>query len=206
MLLPTIIFLAAVHLSAATLDEFGGAANDCFVYDTSIGHGKQGNGAGNGAGTKNDVPTAFACQEECQNTEACNVWIWNEPEHKKHPNVCWMKKAATEPRHTKRDVHRISGPKVCDCFAHDASIRKVGGNGAGRVDDVSCALECQMRCQMTDECNAFIWNDAEHKKHPNVCWMKKGFTEKGMSFGRKRDIHRHSGPKFCGPMEDTTFA
>ena len=82
-----------------------------------------------------------------------------------------------------------------DCMEYNASIRKVKGNGAGRVDNVDSAQDCRMYCQMMGECNAFIWNDSEHKKHPNVCWMKKGYTENGMSYGTPRDEHRHSGPK-----------
>ena len=73
-------------------------------------------------------------------------------------------------------------------------IIKVRGNGAGIVKDVPSAFDCQIHCVMTEECNAFIWNDADHKKNPNVCWLKKGFTQKGM----KDAEHRHSGPKFCG--------
>ena len=43
----------------------------------------------------------------------CNVWIWNDADHAKNPNKCWMKKAATEPTVGQaNDIHRISGPKV----------------------------------------------------------------------------------------------
>jgi len=193
MLLPTVLFLAAVHLSSALDDAVG--FDGCFVYDTSIGHGKE----GNGAGVVEDVPSAAACQHECQMNDECNVWIWNEPTKKRKPNVCWMKRLATAPSQEKKDMHRISGPKVCDCFMHDATIPNVAGNGAGKVDDVFSALECQMHCQMTDECNAFIWNDAEHKRNPNVCWMKKSFGDKPLSLGKKKDSHRHTGPKVCPP-------
>ena len=67
----------------------------------------------------------------------------------------------------------------------------------GRVDDVLSAFDCQMHCVMTDECNAFIWNDEEHPKNPNVCRLEKGFTHKGIADSK----HRHSGPKFCGGLE-----
>jgi len=196
MLLPTALFVAAVHLSSAFDD--GTVFDDCFVYDTSIGGGLP----GNGAGTVDDVPSAGACQAECQKNDECNVWIWNEPTKKRKPSVCWMKKLATAPSQEKKDLGRISGPKVCDCFFHDATIPKVAGNGAGKVDDVFHALECQMLCQMTDECNAFIWNDAEHKRNPNTCWMKKSFGDKPLSRGKKGDSHRHTGPKTCPPRPE----
>ena len=79
-------------------------------------------------------------------------------------------------------------------------IRKVKGNGAGegRVDDVFTALDCQIQCQLEDECNAFIWNDADHAKNPNTCWMKKG-TMVASYFKPKQ--HRHSGPKYCPGMD-----
>ena len=73
------------------------------------------------------------------------------------------------------------------------------GNGAGKVDDVASAMECQMHCQMTDACNAFIWNGPEKQKRPNRCWMKKAAEGDGIrsTFGTRKDIHRVSGPKFC---------
>lgn len=183
----------------------GPAYCDCFAYDTSIGRGKQVNGAGNGAGAKEDVPTPFACQQECQMNDDCNVWIWNDADHAKNPNKCWMKKAATEPTVGQaNDIHRISGPKFCDCFAHNATIGRGRNNGAGKVEDVGSALECQMHCQMTEECNAFIWNGPEHKRNPNVCWMKTAVEGDGIrnTYNQKKDQHRVSGPKFCGPLED----
>jgi hypothetical protein len=61
-----------------------------------------------------------------------------------------------------------------------------------------------MHCQMTDECNAFMWNEPEHQRKPNVCWMKKAAEGDGItsSFGKRTDIHRVSGPKFCGSLEN----
>jgi len=86
---------------------------DCFDYDTTIGRGK-----GNGAGRVDDVPTPFACQKECQNNSECTRWIWNSPEHARNPNVCWLKKAATEASvGAASDMNRISGPEFCDDFA-----------------------------------------------------------------------------------------
>ena len=61
-----------------------------------------------------DVATAFDCQTECQNKEECNNWIWNSPDHERNPNVCWLKKAETEPSiGTAGDINRVSGPKFC---------------------------------------------------------------------------------------------
>ena len=86
-------------------------------------------------------------------------------------------------------VHLPGAFLANDCMEYDSAI--VQGKGAGKVYDVLSAQDCRVHCQMTDECNAFIWNDADHKRNPNVCGMKKGFTEKGM----KAAEHRHSGPK-----------
>jgi len=187
MILPTIILFSALRLSDACAD--GG--EDCFFYNTVIGRGK-----GNGAGKVQGITSAFDCQIECQMHDKCNWWIWNSPEHN-NPNICHFKKVYTDPSvGGKKQTNRISGPKFCDCFTHNASIMNKKGNGVGKVEDVATALDCQIQCQIDEECNAFIWNDAEHKK-PNVCWLKKGFTE-GFSFDKPRDQHRHSGPKFCG--------
>ena len=88
-------------------------------------------------------------------------------------------------------VHLSDAFFETECVSHNSAIGRVKGNGAGRVDDVLTVEDCRMHCQMTDECNAFIWNDEEHPKNPNVCWMKKGFTEKGLADAE----HRHSGAK-----------
>jgi len=188
MILPTIILFSALRLSDA-------CGEDCFFHDTVIGRG-----AGNGAGKVEDVASASACQVECQMNDNCNWFIWNSPDHNR-PNLCWLKKAYTEPSAGgKKQQNRISGPKFCDCFLHDTMIRKVKGNGAGegRVDDVFTALDCQIQCQLEDECNAFIWNDADHPKNPNVCWMKKGSL---VASYFKEKQHRHTGPKFCPGMD-----
>jgi len=190
MILPAIILFSALRLSDACAD--GMAGEDCFFYDTVIGRG-----AGNGAGKVEGVDSTFDCQLECQMDDDCNWWIWNSPDHN-NPNVCWLKKGYTDPSvGGNKQTNRISGPKYCDCFIHNEAIKSGGGNGAGvgRVDEVFSALDCQIQCQMEEECNAFIWNDAEHRKNPNTCWMKKGWGK-----GMKAKDHRHSGPKFCGEL------
>lgn len=72
-----------------------------------------GRGQGNGAGVVEDVASAEDCQAECQMVDECNCWIWNTPDHERHPNKCWMKKEATEPSQEARDMNRVSGPKFC---------------------------------------------------------------------------------------------
>ena len=66
-------------------------------------------------GRVDDVPSPLACQAECRKRAGCTRWIWNAPEHGRNPNVCWLKKAATEASVGGRgDRNRISGPAFCD--------------------------------------------------------------------------------------------
>jgi len=183
MFLPTVILLAAVRLSDA-----------CFEFDT--GYLGQPRGS-NGVGKQFDVASAFDCQKACQDDGTCQYWTWNGPDWRNRNGVCWFKNSMEGRVQGTRQAGRVSGPAYCECFAYDTSIGRGRGNQAstGRKNDVLTPFDCQRECQMIDDCNNWIWNDAEHIRNPNVCWMKKAATEP--TVGNPTDLHRISGPKFC---------
>jgi len=186
MLLPTVILIAAVHLSDA-----------CFEMDTGYNGEPRGS---NGVGRVADVASARDCQQACLDEwPTCQFWTWNSPDWRSRPGMCWLK-SSNEGR-VQRQKGRISGPAYCPgwCFEHNTTIGRGKGNGAGKKEDVPSPLACQKECQMNDECNAWIWNGPEHPRNPLGCWMKKAPTEPSRG---EQDMHRVSGPKEdCGlPM------
>jgi len=170
-----LVFFAAICLSDA-----------CIEYDAVRGPKHR------GSLEKLTVSSADDCQRACQANELCQYWVWNGPETE-NPDMCFLKKSA---KGRLREVKgKISGPKVCECFAYDASIGRDAGQ-VGKIENVFGPLECQKHCQDTEGCENFIWNGPEKKGKPNTCQLKKGLGAHS-TFGEARDIGRISGPKVC---------
>jgi len=186
MLLPTVILLAAVHLS-----------DSCFEMDTGYWGEPRGS---NGVGRKADVDSALDCQVACQaEWPTCQFWTWNSPNWRSRQGTCYFKSSMEGRVQGTKQKGRVSGPAYCPegCFQYDTTIGRGKGNGAGKKEDVPSALACQKECQMNDECNFWVWNEPEHRRNPFGCWMKKAATEPSR---KRRDEHRVSGPKEnCGP-------
>jgi len=141
--------------------------------------------------------SADDCQRACQAEEKCQYWYWNGAEFKNPDGTCFLKSSKGKQHKSKG---KISGPKVCESFVYDASV---GRNAAEvkKIEEVFGPLECQKRCQETEECKSFIWNGPEKKNKPNSCQLKKGLRHQDDTFGDAWDIGRISGPKVSnGPF------
>lgn len=160
--------------------------------------------------TFTNVTSPEECQWLCQGNDECNFFTWNNAGHKKNPNTCWMKIDKGKVKTGKST--KLSGPKCCsDCFLPGVSyagmpVAMQQNSSTPTLTNVTSPEQCQELCQGyqgtfamrfgfdQDVCNFFTWNNANHPKNPNTCWLK---TDTGDIRTNKKQADKISGPRCC---------
>jgi len=118
------------------------------------------------------TPTFQECDLQCQQTNGCKAWTWNDSANIPNEPVgtCWLKSAAS----TRSNYPGVVSGRRGASFALGPFYQvNLSGNDMKQKHTPIWQL-CDLQCQLTKGCEAWTWNESANipNKPVGTCWLK----------------------------------